>query len=312
MSEENRREFLKTMLSAGAVLGLSLSPFKSFAKEKYTKLTILHTNDVHSQIEPFPLNDPKYPGLGGCARRAKLINKIRMQEKNVLLFDAGDSFQGTPYFNYFKGELEFKLMSKMGYNASTIGNHEFDFGIENIALQLKNVNFPLIISNYDLKNTALNGKTLTHKIYQVDGLKIGVFGLGIELEGLVNPQLYKKTVYLEPLKKADEMSYLLKKKYNCDIIICISHLGYSYKENNIVSDIKIAESTKYIDLIIGGHTHTFLDKAVRVKNYYNKETIIVQAGWAGIVLGRLDFYILKKTRFKFVDSTHIKIKNNLN
>jgi len=310
MSEEKRREFIKTMLSAGAVLGLSLSPFNTYAKKRYTKLTILHTNDVHSHLEPFPLNDTKYPSLGGCARRAAIIKKIRRQEKNVLLFDAGDSFQGTPYFNYFKGEPEFKLMSEMGYNATTIGNHEFDFGVDNIAQQMKYATFPFIISNYDFKKTALNGKTLTHKIFFVDGLKIGVFGLGIELEGLVDPQLYKKTVYLDPLKKADEMSYLLKKKYKCDLIICLSHLGYSYSDNNIIDDIKIAKNTKYIDLIIGGHTHTFLDKAVRIKNYNNKETIIVQAGWAGIVLGRIDFYILNKSKFKFIETSNIKIKNN--
>lgn len=307
MAEENRREFLKTMLTAAGVLGLSLSPFTSYAKKKYTKLTILHTNDVHSHIEPFPLNDPKYPGLGGCARRASLIKKIRREEKNVLLFDAGDSFQGSPYFNYFKGEPEIKLMNEMAYNASTIGNHEFDFGLDNIAQQLKLANFPFIISNYDFQNTVLNHKTLTHKIFLVDDLKIGVFGLGIELEGLVNPQLYKKTIFIDPLKKAEEMSHLLKNKHKCDLVICLSHLGFSYSDDNLIDDIKIAENTKNIDLIIGGHTHTFLDKAVRIKNYNNKETIIVQAGWAGILLGRIDLYILKKSKFKFIDSSNIKI-----
>jgi len=191
----NRRKFIKqTLIGSLGLTILNLIPFRSFAanKKKYTKITILHTNDVHSHIEPFPTKDPKYPGLGGAARRATLINKIRSEEKNVLLFDAGDIFQGTPYFNKYKGELDFKLMSLMQYDAATIGNHDFDNGIEGLNDMLPFAKFPFVNANYDFKNTVLKDKIHEHITFLKDGVKIGVFGLGVELDGLVDKKNYEK------------------------------------------------------------------------------------------------------------------------
>ncbi|HET6993081.1 MAG TPA: metallophosphatase, partial [Bacteroidia bacterium] len=258
--KQNRRDFLRTITGAGSLLGLGLlnSAFKA-EDDGHVKIVILHTNDVHSHIDPFPDNDPKYPGLGGVERRAALINKIRATEKNVLLLDAGDIFQGTPYFNMYGGELEMKLMTKMGYDASAIGNHDFDGGLENFARQMQHANFPLLCANYDFTGTPMEGKTVPYRIFEKEGVKIGVFGIGIELAGLVDSRLYGKTVYLDPIVKAAEMTHTLRAEKKCDIVVCLSHLGYKY-ENDKVSDIVLAKKSLGIDVIIGGHTHTFLDK----------------------------------------------------
>jgi 5'-nucleotidase len=293
----NRRAFIQGTVAGSVILGLGINPRKVFANEDLIKLTILHTNDVHSRIDPFPLDDDKYPGRGGAAPRAALINKIRTEEENVLLFDAGDLFQGTPYFNYYGGELEMKLMSKMGYDAGTMGNHEFDNGVEGFAKQLTHANFPFLTANYDFSDTVLNGKTREYQIFKKDGLKIGVFGLCIELRGIVNREQYGNTRYLDPLKKALQMESILRNDEKCDLIICLSHLGYEYKDNKI-SDKAIAKNTHYIDLIIGGHTHTFLDSPVAVKNLNGGETLINQVGYAGLYLGRLDFVFERDRRGK--------------
>lgn len=309
--KSNRRDFLKTLLAGSALASLSFSPFRTFANKEYIKLTILHTNDTHSHIDPFPANDPKYPGMGGFARRAEIIKEIRKAEKNILLLDAGDIFQGTPYFNMYGGEPELKLMSQMGYDAATIGNHEFDNGLEGILSKLPDATFPFINSNYDFSNTILAGKILPYKIFNKANIKIGVFGLGVELDGLVNKTSYGNTVYLDPIKKAEEMAHLLKNQMGCDRIICLSHMGYEYKsEDKKPSDFILAKQSKNIDLIIGGHTHTFIDKPYKYYNLDNKEVYVCQVGWAGIKLGRLDFYIEAGSKKKFVDTHTIKIFNN--
>jgi 5'-nucleotidase len=285
-----RREFIeKTTASAALIsLGLSMSSFKSNIKH----ITILHTNDVHSHIDPFPIDDPRNPNMGGVARRASLIESIRQENPNVLLLDAGDIFQGTPYFNYYGGELEFKLMSMMKYDLSTIGNHDFDNGVDGLAAQMPHATFEFISANYDFKNTAMDGFVKPFKIFNKDGIKIGVFGLGIELQGLVDKKLSKETVYNNPLESAQDMIRILKKENKCDLIICLSHLGYKYSRADInkISDLKLAELTQDIDLIIGGHTHTFLDKPTIVKNLEGKEVVVNQVGCYGINLGRIDFY----------------------
>jgi 5'-nucleotidase len=285
-----RREFIeKTTASAAMIgLGLSLSSFKSNIKH----ITILHTNDVHSHIDPFPIDDPRNPNMGGVARRASLIESIRKENPNVLLLDAGDIFQGTPYFNYYGGELEFKLMSMMKYDLSTIGNHDFDNGVDGLAAQMPHATFEFISANYDFKNTSMDGYVKPFKIFNKNGIKIGVFGLGIELQGLVDKKLSKETVYNNPLESAQDMIRILKKENKCDLIICLSHLGYKYSRADInkISDLKLAELTQDIDLIIGGHTHTFLDKPTIVKNLEGKEVLVNQVGCYGINLGRVDFY----------------------
>lgn len=286
-----RREFIKNTVATSTLVGLGGIPLTGFDAVKTKKLTILHTNDVHSHIDPFPANHPKNPNMGGVVKRAVLIEKIRKENPNVLLVDAGDSFQGTPYFNYYGGELEFKLMSKMGYEATTIGNHEFDNGIEGLAAQLPHAQFDFLSANYDFKNTILNGLVKPYKVFYKDGIKVGVFGLGVELAGLVDKKMYKETVYLDPVEITKDIVQQLKNDEKCDLIICLSHLGYAYRNDpNKISDTKLATLTRDIDLIIGGHTHTFLEKPTILKNLDNQDVLVNQVGCFGINLGRIDFY----------------------
>lgn len=285
-----RRDFIqKTAAGSALVLGgLSLS---SFSEPTAKKITILHTNDVHSHIDPFPASDPKYPNMGGAARRASVIESIRRDNPNVLLLDAGDIFQGTPYFNYYGGELEFKLMSMMKYDLATLGNHDFDNGLQGFLAQLPNASFDFVSANYDFKNTILDGLIKPYKIFIKDGIKIGIFGLGIELQGLVDPANYKETVYNDPLKVAQDMARILRHTEKCDLVICLSHLGFMFNnEPTKVNDLMLARNTKDIDLIIGGHTHTFLNKPYIEKNIDGKEVLVNQVGCYGLNLGQIDFY----------------------
>ena len=301
----NRRNFIKNV-SLGTI-GLSLISNSVLANEKIKKITILHTNDMHSHIEPF--KSGKYKGLGGMAQRATIINEIREKEKNVLLLDAGDIFQGTPYFNYYGGELEFKLMSKMNYDAATLGNHDFDNGIDGLERQLKHATFPFLIANYDFKNTILENRFKPYKIFNKDGIKVGVFGIGVELEGLVPKELYKETVYNDPIISSNYYSYKLKHELNCDLVICLSHLGYKY-ESKKISDIILAKQTRDIDLIIGGHTHTFLKKPKIITNLINKKVIINQVGFGGINIGKIDFIFQQNKRDFNVKKSSIFVKKN--
>ena len=281
----NRRRFIyNSSIASLSVLGLN----SCTQLLRDVKITILHSNDVHSQIEPFPANHDRFPNRGGFARRASIFEGIRSVNPNTLIFDAGDIFQGTPYLNFFQGELELKLMKEMGYNAATIGNHEFDAGLDTLKKNILETNFQFIISNYDFVNTKLEGMTAPYKIYRKGGVKIGVFGLGIELKGLVNPGLYKETKYYDPVEISNEMVKILKNEKKCDLIICVSHLGHEYNSNKI-SDTKLAQLTSDIDLIIGGHTHTFLKEPLITKNKFNKNVIINQVGSGGVYLGRIDF-----------------------
>lgn len=283
----NRKTFIKNSIYGSAAVGLALN---NFSCSSHKNITILHTNDVHSHVEPFSKDHSEFPNKGGFERRATLISKIRRQNPNTLLFDAGDIFQGTPYFNFYGGEIEFKLMSMLGYDAITIGNHDFDNGMDGLDKQLPNAKFDIISSNYDFKNTILESKVSDYKIYNKSGIKIGVFGLGIELEGLVSKDLYKETKYLDPIDIANDTAKKLKETENCDIVICLSHLGYKYEKfPNKVSDLNLAKSTKNIDLIIGGHTHTFMNKPVVVKNNVGNDVLINQVGCFGLYLGRIDF-----------------------
>ena len=229
--------------------------------------------------------------MGGVSRRAALIESIRKENPNVLLLDAGDIFQGTPYFNYYGGELELKLMSMMNYDLATLGNHDFDNGIDGFYSQMHHANFDFVSANYNFENTILNGKVNPYKIIHKNGIKIGVFGLGIELEGLVDKKNYKESVYLNPIEIAQDMSRILKQEKKCDLVICLSHIGYQYKNDpDKICDVKLASLTKDIDLIIGGHTHTFLDKPTVLKNAEDKDVLVNQVGCYGINLGRIDFY----------------------
>lgn len=285
-----RRAFIQQTTAASALVGLGGFGLQSFSSS-LKKITILHTNDVHSHIDSFGPEDGRNPNQGGVARRATLIEGIRVKNPHTLLLDAGDIFQGTPYFNYYGGELEFKLMSMLKYDAATIGNHDFDNGVDGLYAQLPHAKFDFISANYDFSNTILDTHVKPYKTFIKDGIKIGVFGLGIKLAGLVDKNMYKETVYIDPIETAQDMSRILKEDEKCDLIICLSHLGYNYgNTSQRPSDVSVAKLTKNIDAFIGGHTHTFLSKPTIVENSVGQKVLVNQVGCYGINLGKLDFY----------------------
>ncbi|QLG43854.1 bifunctional metallophosphatase/5'-nucleotidase [Costertonia aggregata] len=300
----DRRKFISKTTASTAFLGLGGFSLNSCTGAQ-KHITILHTNDVHSHVDAFPQNHSRYPNLGGLSRRASLVETIRNENPNTLLFDAGDIFQGTPYFNFYGGEIEFKLMSILKYDAATLGNHDFDNGIGGLFTQLPNAKFDLITANYDFTNTVMNGKTKPYKVYVLNGLRIGVYGLGIQLEGLVTKKLYKETKYLNPYEIALDSERKLKEEEKCDLIICLSHLGYTYENEQRPNDLKLASKTDYTNLIIGGHTHTFLDKPTIRENRKGNQVLINQVGCFGINLGRIDFYFDSKNE---VNAQGVSIK----
>lgn len=286
-----RRQFIQQSTAATALASFGGLSLQSFSSSKTKKITILHTNDVHSHIDPFGPEDGRNANKGGVARRATLVESIRKSNPNTLLLDAGDIFQGTPYFNYYGGELEFKLMSMLKYDVATIGNHDFDNGIDGLYAQLPHAKFDFVSANYDFSNTVMDTHVKPYKIVIKDGIKIGIFGLGIQLDGLVDKNMYKETVYNNPIEVAQDMSRILKEEQRCDLVICLSHIGYNYeKYPERASDLKLARATKDIDLIIGGHTHTFLPKPTIETNSVGKKVLINQVGCYGLYLGKVDFY----------------------
>lgn len=289
----SRRQFLVQSVGIALVAALPGIPRELFGRERDRKLTILHTNDTHSRIDPFPSNDPHYPDMGGIARRAAIINKIRREEQNVLLLDSGDIYQGTPYFNMYGGSIEFQMMSLLKYDAATMGNHDFDIGLDGFERNLIHAGFPFLCSNYDFTNTILHGKTQPYKIFIKEGLRVGVFGVGIELKGLVNPGLYGETKYLDPIETANDVAKKLRVDKKCHFVICLSHLGYFSTHGERVTDMKLARKSENIDLILGGHSHTFLDQPVAYINKTGREVLVAQAGFAGLRLGRIDVYFDK-------------------
>lgn len=300
-----RKGFIKVLITL--TVFITSFGFSSALADPPVKITILHTNDVHSRIEPFPMDGSRLQGLGGTARRSTLINQIREEEKNVLLLDAGDMFQGTPYFNLFDGEVELEIMSKLGYDAGTFGNHEFDNGIAGILKHFDKAKFPFVTSNYDFSKTELAGKTKDYIVIEKDGIRIGIFGLGVNVEGLVDPKNHANVIYLDPVEVTNRIVPILKNKEKCDLVICLSHLGYSYKEDKI-SDLTLVPQTKDIDLIIGGHTHTLLDKPTEVLNADGKVTLVNQVGNGGVRLGRIDYIFNPVTKEKTVSSNNTDIK----
>ena len=286
----DRRTFIGKTSASSTLLGLGGLALSSCDLSVKKHITILHTNDVHSHVDAFPQGHDKFPGMGGLVRRATLVDAIRRENPHTLLFDAGDIFQGTPYFNFYGGELEFKLMSMLKYDASTLGNHDFDNGIDGLYAQLPHARFELLCANYDFGNTRMDGQVKPYQVYSVDGIKIGVYGIGIALEGLVAPRLYKETIYLNPYEIAHDCERRLRLEEHCDLVLCLSHLGYQYPGEQRPNDLELAAKSKYTDLVIGGHTHTFLDKPTLVKNIVGKNVLVNQVGCFGIKLGRIDFH----------------------
>jgi 5'-nucleotidase len=291
----SRKDFLKrsAILLAGSAVPAAIG--NRFIPDNVpSNLTILYTNDTHARLDPFPANATQFAGLGGIARRASLVKKIRSQQSHVLLLDAGDVFQGTPWFDVYGGKVDLKLMTEMGYDAMTIGNHEFDRGPEGFADAAQKAGFPILSANYNVQKTAMNPFVQKFIVREVEGFRVGIFGLGIQLSGVVHPDLYGDVRYRDPVIWADGMVNSLRTYHNCDYVICLSHLGFQYKDGRI-DDIELAGRVKGIDLIIGGHTHTFLDQPKSVVNT-GGSTLVTQAGHSGVRLGRIDLNFKPGTR----------------
>jgi 5'-nucleotidase len=307
----SRRSFIKqaTVATTGLLLANNMDVFANIEHQTSNiELTVLHTNDVHSRLDPFPMDGSKYQGLGGVVAREKIIHSVRNEVDNVLLLDAGDMFQGTPYFNFFKGEPEMKVMSMLKYDAATLGNHDFDNGIDGLVKQMDYADFPIVNCNYDFAGTALETLISPYTIIKRGKLKIGILGVGIDPKGLIPDRLCKGIMYNDPIVRANEIANYLKNKKKCDYVVCLSHLGFEYKDNKI-SDKIFAKETENIDMILGGHTHTFLDEPVMIKNRNQQEIIVNQVGWAGIHLGRINIYFDNKKHYDYVSkNTVIEVK----
>lgn len=246
-------------------------------------LTILHTNDTHSQVLPNGKN------LGGYARRMGIIARERAKDPNLILLDAGDFSQGTPYFNFFKGRVEIDALNYMGYDAVTLGNHEFDNGLDTLAFILKKAKFPIVCANYDVIGTPLEGIVKPYTIIRRAGLKIGIFGIGVNPVGLITEKNFSPIKYLNPYQAAEETANILRAK-GCDIVICLSHQGtYALTEGNF-NDADMCAATKGIDVIIGGHTHKlYADE--RIENAEGELIPILQMGKSGINLGKTTLFL---------------------
>lgn len=273
----------KTYIYIAIVLSLVYST--SVFSQK--KITILHTNDTHSRIEPLPETDRYSPDKGGVLRRAKYIDEIRKEEKNVLLFDAGDFVQGTPYYNLFRGEIEVKAMNLMKYDAVTLGNHEFDYGLEGLKELIKWAEFPIISTNYDFAGTDLTEVPQQYTIIKKDGVKIGIIGLNVKPNGLIASSNYTGMKFMDPLETGNKWATMLKNEKGCDVVVCISHLGYT-------SDKQLAEMSHNIDIIIGGHSHTFMQEPDIIKNADNEDILIYQTQGRGVYVGRIDIELERK------------------
>jgi 5'-nucleotidase len=248
-------------------------------------LTILHTNDTHSQVEPLE-NGKRDAHCGGYARRMGLIEQERELDPYLILLDAGDFSQGTPYFNFFHGRVEVDAMNKMGYDAITLGNHEFDYGVDTLATILQDATFDVVCANYDVTGSKLEGIVKPYTILHRGNLRIGVFGLGVNPYGLVAEKNFQPLKYLEPIQAAQEVADLLKNRQKCDLVICLSHQGtYSYPDGR-ASDEDLARGTRNIDIIIGAHTHKMVEN-LYIQNIDGDSVLLMQTGKAGARIGKI-------------------------
>ena len=267
-------------------LSIFVCVFTVVAVAQKKQLVILHTNDTHSCIMPLNPNlaDTALAGRGGFLRRMALIEDERAKTPGLLLIDSGDFSQGSPYYNFYKGEVEVELMNRMGYDVATIGNHEFDFGLENMARIFRMAKFPIVCANYDFTGTSVEGLVKPYTIIKRNGLKIGLFGLSPQPKGLVDTTKFVGVKYLDPVETAERMAALLKTKKKCDVVICVSHLGW---ENEELTDQMLVPATRDIDIVLGGHSHTYMKTLQYVKNVDGKDVPVDQNGKHGIWIGRI-------------------------
>lgn len=285
----------KVMMLVAMMLPLCLCfavPTETMAK-KPKKLVILHTNDTHSTIMPVSeqLPDTMKAGRGGFVRRVAMIKEERKRNPDLLYFDSGDFSQGSAYYTMFKGDVEIGLMNLMGLDAATIGNHEFDFGLENMARLFRMANFPIVCANYDFTGTCVEGLVKPYVVIKRNGMKIGVFGLAPEMKGLVSDKNCVGVKFLDPVAKAQEMADILKNEKKCDLVVCISHLGWG---TSGVNDQVMMSKTRNIDIVLGGHSHTFFNTLRYVKNLDGVSVPNDQNGKSGIFVGRLLVDMKKK------------------
>lgn len=263
------------------------------AAAKGRQLLILHTNDTHSCVLPLNPNlaDTMLAGRGGFLRRAAMIDQMRKEDKDLLLLDSGDFSQGSPYYTMFKGDVETELMNIMGYDAATIGNHEFDFGLENMARIFRKAKFPIVCANYDFTGTVVEGLVKPYVIIKRKGVRIGIFGLSPKLDGLVMASTCAGVRYSDPIKTANAVADKLKNEEKCDVVICLSHLGWDEAGLN---DMEMMAKTRNIDLVLGGHSHSYFKTLNHVRNLDGKDVPNDQNGKHGIFVGKITLSLEKR------------------
>lgn len=259
------------------------------------RLTLLYTNDTHSAVMPLSANldDTLKAGRGGFVRRVALVNRERQKDADLLLFDSGDFSQGSPYYTLFKGDVEVELMNRMGYDAVAIGNHEFDFGLDNMARLLRMASFPVVCANYDFSGTPVEGLVRPYVVLHRKGLKIGVFGLSPKLDGLVQAGNFKGVRCENPIDAANRVAALLKEREGCDVVVCLSHLGWDMKKPDI-DDAAVIGASRNIDVVLGGHSHSYFRDVVRIKDADGKEVLVDQNGKHAIYVGKMVLTIQNK------------------
>ena len=288
-----RRDFLGTLgaLGGSAALGGPLRASTPPA-DGTRRVTLLHTNDTHDHLDPFPAGSGRQSGLGGIARRATLVKRLRKELGSVLLIDAGDAFQGTPYFNEWKGSLDFKLMSLVGYDAVTLGNHDFDAGADGLLEAMKEATFPFVCTNLDFTGApGLGRRVAPSLVREVGGVRVGILGATYPFDGMVLPENHKGVAWLDPVASLTPAVKRLREQERCDLIVLSSHLGMK-GEGGRLGNLELAERVPGIHAIISGHTHRFMDEPAIVKNALG-ETVVFEVGYGGTELGRLDFSIRK-------------------
>ena len=275
------------------ILSLILTAFTVTGMARVKKLLILHTNDTHSCVMPLKttLADTLQAGRGGFLRRLAMLGQERQKNPDLLLFDSGDFSQGSSYYSMFKGDVEVGLMNMMRYDAATIGNHEFDFGMENMARLFRMADFPIVCANYDFTGTCVEGLVKPYVVIRRHGVKIGVFGLSPKMKGLVSDKNCVGVKYLDPVKAAQKTADLLKNKEKCDLVVCISHLGWNIGGDD---DVLMMKNTRNIDIVLGGHSHSYFKQEKWVKNLDGVSVPNDQNGKSGIFVGRLEVEMKKK------------------
>lgn len=279
-----RKTFIYGLLAGLGLMYMTVCPLK--AQDAVPHIQVVHTNDTHSCVMPVNPNfsDTAQADKGGFVRRVALVKELRRKDPEMLLFDSGDFSQGSAYYNLYKGEVEVKLMNEMRYDAATLGNHEFDFGLENLKRILQMADFPFVCANYGFEGTVLEGMVKPYVVLNRKGLKVGVFGLGPKMEGLVSAENCKGVTYEDPIQAANRVAAHLKQTEHCDLVVCLSHLGWNIAGTD---DAELIPATRNIDLVLGGHSHSYFEHPKMVKNAEGKEVVCNQMGKNGRYVGTL-------------------------